>query len=104
MNSKRTSRARASRPWRRCEGGGHPSSRNNKSKHENTKERKHEKGKPGWLRCFSCFRYFVLSCYADQEVQRNLMTDEFVKVTIDGAEVSVPKGTTIIEAAKQAGI
>jgi NADH-quinone oxidoreductase subunit G len=32
------------------------------------------------------------------------MTDEFVNVTIDGAQVSVPKGTTIIEAAKQAGI
>ena len=32
------------------------------------------------------------------------MTDELVNVTIDGAPVSVPKGTTIIEAAKQAGI
>src|SRR5689334_23702512 len=32
------------------------------------------------------------------------MTDELVTVTIDGAQVSVPKGTTIIEAAKQAGI
>src|SRR5580765_7686454 len=32
------------------------------------------------------------------------MTDELVRVTIDGAQVSVPKGTTIIEAAKQAGI
>jgi NADH-quinone oxidoreductase subunit G len=32
------------------------------------------------------------------------MAEELVKVTIDGAEVSVPKGTTIIEAAKQAGI
>ena len=32
------------------------------------------------------------------------MTDELVNVTIDGALVSVPKGTTIIEAAKQAGI
>ncbi len=32
------------------------------------------------------------------------MPDEFVNVTIDGLPVSVPKGTTIIEAAKQAGI
>ena len=32
------------------------------------------------------------------------MTDELVTVTIDGAQVSVPKGTTIIEAAKMAGI
>src|SRR5690349_1712483 len=32
------------------------------------------------------------------------MEQELVTVTIDGAQVSVPKGTTIIEAAKQAGI
>src|SRR5918995_7437872 len=32
------------------------------------------------------------------------MADELVTVTIDDAQVSVPKGTTIIEAAKQAGI
>jgi NADH-quinone oxidoreductase subunit G len=32
------------------------------------------------------------------------MTEELVNVTIDGAQVSVPKGTTIIEAAKQAGV
>src|SRR3954471_15218148 len=32
------------------------------------------------------------------------MAEELVSVTIDGAPVSVPKGTTIIEAAKQAGI
>jgi NADH-quinone oxidoreductase subunit G len=32
------------------------------------------------------------------------MTEELVTVTIDGMPVSVPKGTTIIEAAKQAGI
>jgi NADH-quinone oxidoreductase subunit G len=32
------------------------------------------------------------------------MTQELVKVTIDGMVVEVPKGTTIIEAAKQAGI
>jgi NADH-quinone oxidoreductase subunit G len=32
------------------------------------------------------------------------MADELVNVTIDGAQVSVPKGTTIIEAAKMAGI
>jgi NADH-quinone oxidoreductase subunit G len=32
------------------------------------------------------------------------MTDELVNVTIDGMTVSVPKGTTIIEAAKQAGV
>ena len=32
------------------------------------------------------------------------MTEELVTVTIDGAQVSVPKGTTIIEAAKMAGI
>jgi NADH-quinone oxidoreductase subunit G len=32
------------------------------------------------------------------------MADELVTVTIDGAQVAVPKGTTIIEAAKQAGI
>ncbi|HEX2250801.1 MAG TPA: 2Fe-2S iron-sulfur cluster-binding protein, partial [Gemmatimonadales bacterium] len=32
------------------------------------------------------------------------MTEELVNVTIDGAPVSVPKGTTIIEAAKMAGI
>jgi NADH-quinone oxidoreductase subunit G len=32
------------------------------------------------------------------------MPDELVNVTIDGAAVSVPKGTMIIEAAKQAGI
>ena len=32
------------------------------------------------------------------------MADELVSVTIEGATVSVPKGMTIIEAAKQAGI
>ena len=32
------------------------------------------------------------------------MTQELVKVTIDGMQIEVPKGTTIIEAAKQAGI
>src|ERR671925_181411 len=32
------------------------------------------------------------------------MADDLVNVTIDGAQVSVPKGTTIIEAAKMAGI
>jgi NADH-quinone oxidoreductase subunit G len=32
------------------------------------------------------------------------MPDEFVNVTIDGMPVSVPKGTTIIEAAKMAGM
>jgi NADH-quinone oxidoreductase subunit G len=32
------------------------------------------------------------------------MTEELVTVTIDGMPVSVPKGTTIIEAAKQAGV
>jgi NADH-quinone oxidoreductase subunit G len=32
------------------------------------------------------------------------MSDELVNVTIDGAQVSVPKGTTIIEAAKMAGV
>jgi NADH-quinone oxidoreductase subunit G len=32
------------------------------------------------------------------------MTQELVKVTIEGMTVEVPKGTTIIEAAKQAGI
>ena len=32
------------------------------------------------------------------------MADELVNVTIDGMPVSVPKGTTIIEAAKQAGV
>src|SRR5918997_1363822 len=32
------------------------------------------------------------------------MAEELVTVTIDGAPVTVPKGTTIIEAAKQAGI
>jgi NADH-quinone oxidoreductase subunit G len=32
------------------------------------------------------------------------MADESVNVTIDGAVVSVPKGTTIIEAAKMAGV
>src|SRR5688572_31397543 len=32
------------------------------------------------------------------------MAEELVTVTIDGAQVSVPTGTTIIEAAKQAGI
>jgi NADH-quinone oxidoreductase subunit G len=32
------------------------------------------------------------------------MSNELVNVTIDGAQVSVPKGTTIIEAAKMAGI
>jgi NADH-quinone oxidoreductase subunit G len=32
------------------------------------------------------------------------MADDLVNVTIDGAPLSVPKGTTIIEAAKQAGI
>src|SRR5215204_6079138 len=32
------------------------------------------------------------------------MADELVTVTIDGMPVSVPKGTTIIEAAKQAGV
>src|ERR671923_2149357 len=32
------------------------------------------------------------------------MADELVNVTIDGAQIAVPKGTAIIEAAKQAGI
>jgi NADH-quinone oxidoreductase subunit G len=32
------------------------------------------------------------------------MTQDLVKVTIDGMTIDVPKGTTIIEAAKQAGI
>ena len=32
------------------------------------------------------------------------MTQELVTVTIEGAQVQVPKGTTIIEAAKQAGV
>jgi NADH-quinone oxidoreductase subunit G len=32
------------------------------------------------------------------------MADELVNVTIDGAQVSVPKGTMIIEAAKMAGV
>jgi len=32
------------------------------------------------------------------------MAEELVNLTIDGAPVSVPKGTTIIEAAKQAGL
>jgi NADH-quinone oxidoreductase subunit G len=32
------------------------------------------------------------------------MPEELVNVTIDGAQVSVPKGTTIIEAAKMAGV
>jgi NADH-quinone oxidoreductase subunit G len=33
-----------------------------------------------------------------------MMPDELVNVTIDGAQIAVPKGTTIIEAAKQAGV
>jgi hypothetical protein len=32
------------------------------------------------------------------------MTQETVTVTIEGTQIAVPKGTTIIEAAKQAGI
>ena len=32
------------------------------------------------------------------------MADELVSVTIDGVQIAVPKGTTIIEAAKQAGV
>jgi NADH-quinone oxidoreductase subunit G len=32
------------------------------------------------------------------------MADDLVNVTIDGAQLAVPKGTTIIEAAKQAGV
>ena len=32
------------------------------------------------------------------------MTDKLINVTIDGIPVSVPAGTTIIEAAKQAGV
>ena len=32
------------------------------------------------------------------------MTDELVTVTIEGTRIAVPKGTTIIEAAKQAGV
>src|SRR5512134_3454098 len=32
------------------------------------------------------------------------MADELVNVTIDGVQVAVPKGTTIIEAAKRAGV
>ena len=32
------------------------------------------------------------------------MADELVTVTIDGAQITVPKGMTIIEAAKQAGV
>src|SRR5690349_10236291 len=31
------------------------------------------------------------------------MADELINLTIDGAPVSVPKGTLVIEAAKQAG-
>ncbi len=32
------------------------------------------------------------------------MPDDLINVTIDGARIAVPKGTTIIEAAKQAGV
>ena len=32
------------------------------------------------------------------------MADDLVNVTIDGMQLSVPKGTSIIEAAKQAGV
>ena len=32
------------------------------------------------------------------------MSQDLVTVTIDGLPVAVPKGTTIIEAAKQAGV
>ena len=32
------------------------------------------------------------------------MADELVNVIIDGVPVAVPKGTAIIEAAKQAGV
>ena len=32
------------------------------------------------------------------------MADELVNVTIDGMQIAVPKGTLIIEAAKQAGL
>jgi NADH-quinone oxidoreductase subunit G len=32
------------------------------------------------------------------------MADDLVNVTIDGTQIAVPKGTTIIEAAKQAGV
>jgi NADH-quinone oxidoreductase subunit G len=32
------------------------------------------------------------------------MADDLVNVTIDGAQIAVPKGTTIIEAAKQTGV
>ena len=32
------------------------------------------------------------------------MADELVTVTIEGAQISVPKGMTMIEAAKRAGI
>src|SRR6267143_3011137 len=33
-----------------------------------------------------------------------LMADELITLTIDGVPVSVPKGTLVIEAAKQAGV
>src|SRR2546426_10395776 len=32
------------------------------------------------------------------------MPDQLINLTIDGAPVSVPKGTLVIEAAKQAGV
>src|SRR5882724_9498773 len=32
------------------------------------------------------------------------MTEDLVNVTIEGTQIAVPKGTTILEAAKQAGV
>ena len=39
-----------------------------------------------------------------QELRGKRMADDLVNVTIEGTTLAVPKGTTIIEAAKQAGI
>src|SRR5205807_10183254 len=36
--------------------------------------------------------------------EERVMPDELISLTIDGAQVSVPKGTLVIEAAKQAGV
>ena len=36
--------------------------------------------------------------------RREKMKEDIVTLTIDGQEIKVPKGTTILQAAKQAGI
>ena len=73
--------ARASRQWRRSEC--HPTDARTEARYG---------------RDLRCARMTAPSSI------RGPMADELVNVTIDGMPVSVPKGTSILEAAKQAGV